>query len=86
MQSKFLFCAKMCFSAIKRLQLSQYWFHNTFCGKSHVLNAVLYAAWLGDSISALVYRVHVRVSEERPLFISQEIGPGCPKPLSLQNG
>lgn len=72
-QSKFLFCAKTCFSATKKLQLSQYWFHNTFCGKFHVLNAALYAAWVGDSISALVYRVHVRVSKEgllQPLSVS----------------
>lgn len=86
MQSKFLFCAKMCFSAVKKLQRSQYWFHNTFCGKSRVLSAVLYAAWLGDGISALVYGVHVGVSKEGPLFISQEAGPGCPQALVLQNG
>lgn len=50
-----------------------------------MLSAVLYAAWLGDSISALVYRVHVRVSKEG-LSVSPEVGPGCPKALLLQNG
>lgn len=36
-----------------------------------MLSAVLHTAWLGDSISALVYRVLVRVSKEGPLFVSQ---------------
>lgn len=78
----------MCFSATKKLQLSQFWFHNAFCGKSHVLSAVLQAAWLGDNISALVYRVHVRVSKEGPLFVSQvkKLGQVAPKALLLQNG
>lgn len=68
MQSKFQFCAKMCFSATKKVKLLQYWFHNTFCGESHVLSAVLYTTWLGDSITTLVYRVYVSVSKERPLW------------------
>lgn len=52
-----------------------------------MLRAVLYAAWLVDGISALVYRVHVRVSKEgplQPLSISQVVGPVAPRHFSSE--